>query len=107
MEKEFSDESFKKDVIEISLQKPVLVDFHAPWCAPCKVIAPIIEELAEEIGDKAIVGKLNTQTHIKTAIDYGIMSVPTLAIFKDGREKERVSGLRSKEEMIRMIEKYL
>lgn len=106
MPKEIKDDNFRKDVLEASMEKPVLVDFQAPWCAPCKVLEPIIKELAEEIGDIAVIAKLNTQTSIKTAIDYRVMSVPTLIVFKDGQEKERVSGLKTKEFLKEMIEKY-
>ena len=106
MLKEIQDENFKKEVLETSMEKPVLVDFQAPWCTPCKVLEPVIKELALEMRDLALIAKLNTQTSIKTAIDYNIMSVPTIAIFRGGREKERVVGLRSKEALIQIINKY-
>lgn len=106
MSKQFTDENFNAEVIEASKQKPVLVDFFAPWCGPCKIQGPVIDEVANEIGDKAVVGKLNTEEAQKTAMNYGVMSIPTLIIFKDGEARETMVGLQSKENLLAMLDKY-
>ena len=82
MTKHFTDDNFQSDVIDASKDKPVLVDFFAQWCGPCKMQAPVIDELAEAMGDKAGVGKLDTEEAAATAAKYGVMSIPTLIIFK-------------------------
>ncbi|MEA1963304.1 MAG: thioredoxin [Patescibacteria group bacterium] len=106
MTKEFTDANFNAEAVEASKQKPVLVDFYAPWCGPCKMQGPIVDELAEEIGDKAVIGKLNTENNQQTASDLGVMSIPTLIIFKGGEAKETLVGLKSKEELVDLIKKY-
>ena len=106
MVKEFTDANFKEEAIEASKQKPVLVDFFAPWCGPCKMQGPIIDELADEVGDKAVVGKMNTEDSQQTAGDLGVMSIPTLIIFKDGEVKETLVGLQTKEGLLDLIKKY-
>ena len=103
MEKQFTDENFQEEVIEASKSKPVLVDFFAPWCGPCKIMGPIIEELAEEVKDKAIVGKLNTEEAQVVAQKYEVMSIPTIILFKDGEVKETLVGLQAKENLIELI----
>lgn len=105
MAKQFTDDNFKEEVIEASKSQPVLVDFFAPWCGPCKIMAPVIDQIAEEVKDKAIVGKLNTEEAQKVAQEYGIMSIPTLILFKDGEAKETVVGLQQKETLIDLINK--
>ncbi|MCK4540440.1 thioredoxin [Candidatus Parcubacteria bacterium] len=106
MVKEFTDANFKEEAIEASKQKSVLVDFFAPWCAPCKMQGPIIDELAGEIGDKAVIGKLNTENSQQTASNLGVMSIPTLILFKDGEAKETLVGLQTKEGLLDLIKKY-
>lgn len=106
MSKQFTDQNFNSEVLEASKQKPVLVDFFAPWCGPCKIQGPIVDELAGEIGDKAVVGKLNTEEAQQTAMNFGIMSIPTLMIFKNGEVKETMVGLQSKEGLRALLEKY-
>jgi len=106
MSKQFTDQNFNSEVLEASKQKPVLVDFFAPWCGPCKIQGPIVDELAGEIGDKAVVGKLNTEEAQQTAMNFGIMSIPTLMIFKNGEVKETMVGLQSKESLRALLEKY-
>ncbi len=106
MSKEFTDANFKKEAIEASKQKPVLVDFFAPWCGPCKMQGPIVDELAEEVGDKAVIGKLNTEDNQQTAGNLGVMSIPTLMLFKDGEAKETLVGLQTKEGLLDLIKKY-
>ena len=107
MEKHFTDDNFDADAIEASKSKPVLVDFYADWCAPCKMQGPIIEEVAKEIGDEAVVGKLNTEEAMRTASKYGIMSIPTLAIFKDGKMVDKIIGVTPKGEIVSKLEAYI
>lgn len=91
------DDSFRSEVIESTV--PVLVDFWAPWCAPCRMVAPVIEAIAEKMDSKVKFVKLNTDENQKTAIDYQIMGIPTLLIFKDGQEAERIVGFRPQQEI--------
>jgi len=104
-ELEFSDDSFETEVINSDV--PVLVDFWAPWCGPCKMIAPIVEEIAGEYGDKLKVGKVNTDDNQQTAMKYGIMSIPTLMIFKGGEVSERIIGAQSKQFITEKIDDVL
>ncbi|RCK77619.1 MAG: Thioredoxin [Ignavibacteriae bacterium] len=85
-----TDQNFKAEVLESDL--PVLVDFWAPWCAPCRMIAPVVEQLANEFSGKLKVAKLNTDENFETATKYGIMSIPTLAIFVGGEVVDGVVG---------------
>ncbi|MFA4941511.1 MAG: thioredoxin [Patescibacteria group bacterium] len=107
MAKVFNDENFQQEVIEASKTKPVLVDFFASWCGPCKLQGPIIDELAEEIGEKAVVGKANTEEATEISTKYEVMSIPTLILFKDGAAKETLNGLHPKEALLEVIKKYL
>lgn len=100
-----TDANFKKEVLE--LQCPVLVDFWANWCAPCKMIAPLIEELAGEYKNKIKIGKLDVDTNPKTATEYGIMSIPTLMFFKNGRVLDQAIGVLNKADLKRKIEENL
>ncbi|MFO0921218.1 MAG: thioredoxin [Pirellulales bacterium] len=88
---EFSDTSFKEDVLESDV--PVLVDFWAPWCGPCRQIAPLIEELAKNYEGTAKVGKVNVDENPGVAQEFGINSIPTLLIFKNGNVTERFVGM--------------
>ena len=106
MAKEFTDANFNAEAVEASKQKPVLVDFYAPWCGPCKMQGPIIDELANELGDSAVIGKLNTEDNQQTAGNLGVMSIPTLMLFKDGEAKETLVGLQTKEGLLDLIKKY-
>ena len=83
---------------------PVLVDFFATWCGPCKMLAPVLESVQDEIGEKAKIYKLDVDEGMEVAKRFGIMSVPTMIIFKNGEEVERLVGLRSKSEIISTIE---
>lgn len=107
MLKEFTDDNFATDVVEASKEKPVLVDFFAAWCGPCKMQSPVVEEVAEAMGDKAIVGKLDTEAAQQTVAQHGVMSIPTSIVFKDGKPAETMVGLQSKEALVTTIEKYL
>ena len=99
-----SDSSFEKDVLQSS--KPVLVDFWAEWCAPCRMLAPTIDAIAEQFGETAGVVKVNVDDNTAIAQRYGIKGIPTLILFRDGKEVERVVGATSKEAIARMIEKH-
>lgn len=85
-----TDENFQEEVLESEL--PVLVDFWAPWCGPCRMVAPVVEEIAEEYVGRLKVAKLNTDENTKTAFEYGIMSIPTLGIFRDGQMIDSIIG---------------
>lgn len=106
MTKHFTDDNFQAEVIEVSKKKPVLVDFFASWCGPCKLQAPIIDEVAREAGDSAAVGKLDTEEAAATASRYGVMSIPTLLLFRNGEIAESMVGLRSKDDLIAIIRKH-
>jgi thioredoxin 1 len=101
----FTDNNFKKDVLESKL--PVLVDFWATWCGPCKIVAPLVEELAKEYSNRIKIGKLNVEESPKTASQFGIMSVPALMFFKDGKVMDQVVGGLSRAELKRKIEENL
>lgn len=101
MELELSSENFKEEVL--NSEKPVLVDFYADWCGPCKMMAPIVEELARELDGKAKVGKINVDENSDIAVEYNVMSIPTLIIFKNGKEEKRLVGLRDKEELLNLL----
>ncbi len=100
-----TDTNFKKEVLESRL--PVVVDFWASWCGPCKMIAPLVEELAKEYQDKVKVGKVNVDENPKIATRYGIMSIPTLIIFKHGKVMEQIVGALSKSDLKKRIEENL
>jgi thioredoxin len=105
MVREVSDSSFEKEVLQS--EKPVLVDFWAEWCGPCRMLAPTVEAVAEKFVDSASVVKLNVDDNPSTAGTYGIRGIPTLILFRDGKEVERVIGATSRESISRMIEKYI
>ncbi|PIR94746.1 thioredoxin [Candidatus Falkowbacteria bacterium CG10_big_fil_rev_8_21_14_0_10_37_6] len=96
-----TDQNFSAKVLEN--KKPVLVDFWAPWCGPCQMMGPIIEEVAAEIGDNALVGKLNVDENQEMAEKYGVSSIPTIIFFKDGKEVERMIGVRDKNELVKKL----
>jgi thioredoxin 1 len=86
-----SDSEFEKIVLNSKI--PVLVDFWAAWCGPCRMIAPYVEELAKEYGENALIAKMDTDANPQTPMKYGIMGIPTLIIFKDGKELDRQVGV--------------
>ena len=101
----FTDDNFEAEVIKSDV--PVLVDFGAPWCGPCKMQGPIVEELAGEFEGKNIkIGKLDVDANQSSAQKYGIMSIPTLAIFKGGEVAETMVGLQSKEVLTEKLNYY-
>ena len=95
------------DVEVLSSDTPVLVDFWAPWCGPCRMVAPVVDELAEEYDGKVKFVKLNTDDNIETASKYGIRSIPTIMVFKGGEAVEHVVGFRPKSELKKSLEKAL
>ena len=99
---EVSDQNFETDVIKS--ETPVLVDFWAPWCGPCRAIAPVVEELAGEYQGKVSFAKLNTDDNQRTAMQYGIMSIPTLLVFRGGNEVARVVGVQSKQNLKKTLD---
>ena len=100
-----TDASFPNEVLESSV--PVLVDFWAPWCGPCRMVAPVVDEIAEQYEGQIKVVKLNTDENPQVASQYGIRSIPTLMIFKDGQRVDMVVGAVPKTTLANTLEKYL
>ncbi|MGC8763290.1 MAG: thioredoxin [Acidobacteriota bacterium] len=102
---EVGDANFQKEVLDASL--PVLVDFWAPWCGPCRMVAPVVEELSREMGDKVKFTKLNVDDNQMTAARYGIMAIPSLLVFKGGQVAQQHVGALSKAALKSLLEKVL
>ncbi len=98
---ELNKDNFKKEVLESAV--PVLVDFFAVWCGPCKMMMPIVEELAKEEGGHFKVAKINVDENNDLAQEYEVMSIPTFIIFKNGKETERVMGAQAKEKLLELL----
>ncbi len=105
LEVEVNGNNFQREVLESSV--PVLVDFWASWCTPCRMLAPTIEKLAEENQDKLKVCKLNTDENQNIAAQYGIQGIPTLIVFKEGKEVGRTVGVMSKEKLQEKLDPIL
>jgi len=101
--KHFTDDTFPKEIEK----GVVLVDFHAVWCGPCRMIAPILEEIAADYQNKIVIGKIDIDTEQKTAAQYEVTSVPTLILFKDGKEINRLIGLRDSQSIKDFIDEVL
>jgi len=102
---ELSETNFEQEVLKANT--PVLVDFWAVWCGPCKMIAPIVDELAVEYEGKLKIGKVDVDNHQQIAMQYGIRSIPTLLIFKDGKVVEQIIGAAPKKSLIDKLSKHL
>ncbi len=102
---ELTDAKFEEDVLKS--QVPVLVDFWAPWCGPCKMLGPVIEELAAEYEGKVKVCKLNTDDNPDSAAQYKISAIPSVLFFKDGKQVNELVGMQSKEEIKKILDELL
>lgn len=102
---ELNDDNFQTEVLDS--QEPVLVDFWAPWCGPCKMLAPTIDELAGEYSGRVKVGKVNTDSARKVSIQFQIQSIPTLILFKDGKPVDRTMGAQPKQMIASMLNKHV
>lgn len=102
---QLTDNNFKNEVLDST--QPVLVDFWAAWCGPCKMIAPIIDEIAADYQGKVKIGKLNVDENSKTASEYGIMSIPTMVLFKNGKEVNRLVGFMPKAQLAKVLDQVL
>lgn len=103
---DFTDGNFNSEVI--ANNEPVLVDFWAPWCAPCRVQSPIVESLAKELAGKPVkIGKLNVDENPETAQRYGIMSIPTIMIFKKGKVVQQMVGMQSKDKLATALQEAM
>jgi thioredoxin 1 len=102
---EFSEQNFEEEVLKSD--KPVLVDFWATWCAPCRMMAPAVEAIAEAYAGRAKVGKLNVDENLALTSQYNIRGVPTLLLFKSGQIRDQIAGAASKEAISKLLDKYL
>ena len=103
--KEVTDAEFESEVLKSEL--PVLVDFWATWCGPCRLVAPLVDELAEDYDGRVKFVKVNTDENITTAASYGIQSIPTLLVFRDGKPVDQIIGFRPKSELRSLLERAI
>ncbi len=94
-------ENYEEEVLKSD--KPVLIDFFASWCGPCRMMGPIIDEIAEEVGEAIKVGKINVDENQELAMKYGVMSIPTIILIKDGKVEKTFVGVRNKSEILSAI----
>jgi thioredoxin 1 len=102
---EVTDDTFEQEVIQSEL--PVLVDFWAVWCAPCKMVIPTLEHLAQNLKDRLRIVKLNVDNNMKTSSKYGVMSIPTLLLFNKGELRETIVGAQPQEKIVEVVSKHL
>ena len=102
---EITDQSFQETVL--NSDKPVLVDFWATWCGPCRMLGPIIEEIATDFEGKALVGKVDVDNNQQVSVDYGIRNIPTVLIFKNGKGVDKIVGVAPKEVIAEKLNSYL
>lgn len=102
---ETSDDKFNSEVLESHI--PVLVDFSAEWCAPCRQLKPIVQQIADEYDGKMRVVEINTDQNMQTTMQYGVMSIPTLILFKGGQAAERITGFQPKPKLLEKIKKHI
>ena len=105
MAKNFTKADFEKEVMQGT--GTVLVDFWASWCGPCKMVAPIIDQLSDEYAGKATIGKVNVDEESALASEYAVVSIPTIIIFKDGKQVEKLVGVRSFDDFCDVLDKYI
>ena len=98
----FNEETFRDT---LATKKTMLVDFYAIWCGPCRMLSPILDEIRQEVGDDVVIGKVDVDECFDVARTYGVMSVPTLILFKNGEEEKRIIGLKPKQAILDMINK--